>query len=270
MGDAGRIRQILLNLVDNAVKFTERGQVVVAVECLQSDAQQARVRITVRDTGPGISDEDRARLFQRFSRLDTSNTRKVGGTGLGLAISQKLAELMGGNLDMHSTPGEGSTFWLELPLSLAGASESEFAETVEPAEGNTAQYSSRVLVVEDNLVNQKVAALMLGRLGCQVDVAADGRRAVEMFADSAYDLVFMDCLMPVMDGFEATNAIRQLEGSKAGRTPIVAMTANAKAGDREECLAAGMSDYITKPIQQSELIRILEQYCPAASGAIAG
>ena len=264
-GDAGRICQILLNLAGNAVKFTRRGQVIIEVDCVERSQHDARLRISVLDTGPGISEADRSKLFQRFSRLDSSSTRTEGGTGLGLAISRGLAELMGGRLDVESTLGEGSTFSLELTLPFARMEEPRFPGNGHPSRLTRRESCHRrVLVVEDNLVNQRVATLMLEKLGCRVDVARDGRKAVEIFATSSYDLVLMDCLMPDLDGYEATAAIRELEDPHGRRTPIVAMTANAMSGDREKCLAAGMNDYITKPIHQSELVRILEQWSPAA------
>ena len=267
VGDGGRIRQILLNLACNAVKFTDQGQVVIEIQCLERREGKARLRISVQDTGIGIPPEALDRLFQRFSRIDSSNTRRAGGAGLGLAISHRLAELMGGTLDMSSTPGQGSTFWLDLTLPLAG--EAEAAPEDGPSLGERQLPSCRILLAEDNAVNQRVATLLLQKLGCEVDVAPDGRNALERFSRSHYDLILMDCLMPELDGYEATAEIRKLEKALGRQVPIVAMTANAMAGDRERCLAAGMSDYITKPISLSELMRILDQWGPSAERAAA-
>ena len=388
-GDPGRLRQILTNLVGNAVKFTAHGEVVVRTTLLEVTADTTLLRFSVTDTGIGIAPEAQGRLFQAFSQADDSTTRKYGGTGLGLAISQRLTAAMGGTIGVDSTPGQGSTFWFTVrlgtrvapheaelltlpelrgvrvlgvddhavnrtileaqltawgmqiecvadgatalsslraahaegrPYALAildyqmpGMDGRELAETImaDPAlartrlimlssvsqrgHGTAAQRAgiaamltkpvrqshlfscllsvmgaterpalpspgagrwaeaqaplhARVLVVEDNVVNQKVAVRLLEKLGCRVDVAANGLEAVELLAELAYDLVFMDCQMPEMDGFEATRTIRQREASSGHHVPIIAMTANAMQGDSEQCLAAGMDDYLSKPV----------------------
>ena len=392
IGDVGRIRQILMNYAGNAIKFTEQGRIVVEVFCDSRSAQTAKLRLAVTDSGIGIPEQHRGRLFQKFSQADSSTTRKFGGTGLGLAICKQLAELMGGEVGLESEIGRGSTFWatIELPVdpnpptivpdpALAGRRllaisdhpedaqwESELAielglgvETAEPAEALQrlveahtrqrpfgyllidhgianptavelaatviasadlgsptlvlvsdlgaragAQHSAtagfrahltrpfrvsalaaalhqrekaptgaapvtvannvaagepgtngapiRILLVDDNAVNQKVGGKMLERLGCRVDLAANGREAVELWTRIPYQIVFMDCQMPEMDGFEATGEIRKRE-EPGRRTPIVALTANAMQGDRDRCLAAGMDDYLSKPIKPNEL-----------------
>jgi PAS domain S-box-containing protein len=418
VGDAGRIRQIVLNLVSNAIKFTERGHVLIDVAASDQTTDQSRVRITIEDTGPGMPRETQERLFQKFSQADASTTRKYGGTGLGLAISRQLAELMGGTLEVESTPGKGSRFWAELPLPLdrsamtdiavaplagvrvlvvddlevnrritleqlahwamrptAVASAAEALEAISAAEAardpfkvalvdylmpgmdggafgravrahpewsdlrlilttssgqrgeanrfhqvgfdgyfvrpvrqsilgqalsvvlagtrpstlvtrhslaeakappvarapepeaRPEQFQARVLIAEDNLVNQKLAVRILERLGCQVELAVNGAVAVEMTAATEYDIVLMDCQMPELDGYEATRRIRARErGLK--RMPIVAMTANAMAGDREECLAAGMDDYVSKPVKPGDIAAALRKWTSrSASGS---
>ncbi len=394
VGDPGRIRQILTNLIGNAVKFTERGHVLIRVVAVERSGEDALVELSVEDTGIGIAPELAERIFDQFTQADTSTTRRFGGTGLGLAISRQLAELMGGGIAVRSLRGKGSTFTLRLPLPLAQPPQVEPVElaglsvlvvddleinrrvlreqltgwgcrvelagsapealvrlreragsedrvrvalldhdmpgedgealaraiSADPALAGTvlvmlssacdrvdrtrlrsagierylvkpvrtAQLQSalreaiggaavsapakvparpravpalsvRVLVAEDNPVNQKVASRMLQALGCRVELAADGREAVERVARVAYDLVFMDCQMPEMDGLDATRAIRQSE-SGGHRIPIVAMTAHVLSGDRERCLAAGMDDYLGKPVAREELERVLARW----------
>jgi CheY-like chemotaxis protein len=403
-GDPGRLRQILTNLVGNALKFTERGEVVVRTELAEASADTVLLRFAVTDTGIGMSPEVQARLFQAFSQADGSTTRKYGGTGLGLTISQRLVTLMGGTIGVESTPGQGSTFWFTVrlaprptPAEATGATRSELRRGVRVLcvddhatnraileaqlmawglhascviDGATAlarlraahadgqpydlaildyqmpgmdglelaraikadpvlaptrmvllssvsqhgqkvaaeqagiaasltkpirqshlynclitvmsatatptavsplshrqeeaplQIHVRVLVAEDNVINQKVAVRLLEKLGCRIDVAANGQEAVTMLAQFAYDVVFMDCQMPEMDGFAATTAIRQRESSTGGHVPIIAMTANAMQGDREACLAAGMDDYISKPVTFDLLIAVLQKWVP--------
>jgi signal transduction histidine kinase/CheY-like chemotaxis protein len=415
IGDAGRIRQVVTNLVGNAVKFSSDGCVLMTVECQGQDARQARLRVSVQDNGPGIPQEKLDLLFRKFSQVDASTTRKYGGTGLGLAISKQLVELMGGSIGVESRPGEGSTFWFTLPLTvdaqphpapvpvadlknlrvlivddnevnrrvlheqisswgmrnesyssgeqaleglraarqsgdpyhfaildyqmpamdgaaLARAIRSDsairgtvlvmltsvgFWDTVrhtesasidacllkpvrqsqllntlaaawsknlhtalaDPAKpgsriadmqsalvGRSAVWPIRVLVAEDNVVNQKVAVRMLERLGLRVDVAANGREAVRMFELLPYDLVFMDCQMPEMDGYEAAREIRRREGP--GRHfAIIAMTADAMAGCREQCLEAGMNDFIAKPVAMEALFEAVRSWAPAKEPA---
>jgi CheY-like chemotaxis protein len=400
IGDPGRIRQILLNLAGNAIKFTESGQVIVAVDAPELTDTDALLRIRVQDTGIGIPADKLSTLFHRFQQADTSTTRRFGGTGLGLAIARQLAELMGGDITVASVEGEGSTFSVTLRLPLDGASapapqpakalaglralvvddaevnrrvlveqlaafgvradaaESgeralellrEARDTREPyqlvlidhlmpgtngeqagvriraefprdglrlvlmsaglnlhgpsvkatfdthvskpihgaalleaitpegeatAESGEARPSLlmarpsipaesarwRVLVAEDNAINQKVAARMLNKLGCRVDVAANGIEALELWSKLPYDVIFMDCQMPEMDGYEATREIRRLEKGAGGHTPIVALTANAMAGDREKCLSAGMDDFIAKPVAEDKLRQALDDW----------
>jgi two-component system sensor histidine kinase/response regulator len=409
-GDPGRLRQILTNLVGNAVKFTERGEVVVHVTLVEETDQDALIRFAVTDTGIGIPADVQSRLFQAFSQADGSTTRKYGGTGLGLAISKRLTEMMGGTIGIESTLGEGSSFWFtvclakrpapptvaygELPglpglrvlcvddnvtncalveaqlsawgmqvesvgdgwqalerlrlacheanpyalaildyqmpemdgITLARAIKAEPAlasvrlilltsfgyrgqsgeaqragfeayllkpirqcqlyDCIATVMGTTVDTSSgflitphtlagaqarlrvRVLLAEDNGVNQRVAVCMLEKLGCRVDVVANGLEAVEASGRIAYDYILMDCQMPEMDGYEATAAIRQREAHSGCHVPIIAMTANAMQGDRERCLAAGMDDYVSKPVQSTELVGVLQKW-PSCHNSVA-
>ncbi|MFC1654683.1 PAS domain S-box protein [Myxococcota bacterium] len=254
IGDAGRIRQVLTNLVDNAVKFTDAGRVVVTVECESKTLDRARIKLSVEDTGIGIPAEGLERIFDKFTQVDASPTRRHGGTGLGLAISTQLVELMGGKLGVSSRPGEGSNFWFELLLPLqTGAA---------AMEGEMETAGSRVLVVEDNDVNQEVAATILRKLGCDVEVAGDGKQAVEMAGTSPYDLIFMDCQMPGMDGFEATAEIRRREVVSGRHTKIVAMTAHSTEEDKHRCLGAGMDDYLSKPATYEDFQAVLQRLRP--------
>jgi signal transduction histidine kinase/ActR/RegA family two-component response regulator len=273
VGDPGRIRQILVNLCGNAVKFTAKGHVYLSVECEERTARLARLCFSVADTGIGIPAGKLGHVFERFTQADASTTRRYGGTGLGLSISKQLVELMGGKIGVESKVGEGSRFWfaLPLPVDLTPPHSAKIGLDHYPAAEGRASilldepvqpiFSARVLIVEDNAVNQMVTARLLEKLGCRVDVASNGREAVEMVGLLPYDAIFMDCQMPEMDGFEATQEIRRREGSGA-RHPIIAMTANAMQGDRERCLAAGMDDYLSKPIRTADLTRALERHLP--------
>jgi len=254
VGDAGRIRQVLTNLVDNAVKFTDEGRVTVKVECVEKTGDRARVKLSVEDTGIGIPESGLYRIFDKFTQVDASPTRRHGGTGLGLAISKQLGELMGGSVGVSSRSGEGSSFLFVLSLPLQGEAEAT-EEEVAPA-------GSRVLVVEDNDVNQEVAATILRKLGCDVEVAGDGRQAVEMAGTSPYDLIFMDFQMPGMDGFEATAEIRRSEAESGRHTKIVAMTAHTTEEDKDRCLGAGMDDYISKPATYEDFQAVLQRLRP--------
>jgi CheY-like chemotaxis protein len=246
-GDEKRIRQVLLNLLSNAVKFTLHGSVRLRVRDSE-DGSQPRLRFEVTDTGIGIPDSAKDRLFKEFLQGDASINRRFGGTGLGLAISKRLIEAMGGVIGVVSAPGTGSTFWFEIPLQ---AAEEAPAEVEQAAGGPDAETALRILVVEDMAVNQKVAKGMLSSLGHQVDIAEDGETALAKVKSRPYDLIFMDMQMPRMNGLEATAAIRALESGKS--IPIVAMTANVFATDRDTCLGGGMDDFVGKPINVPDL-----------------
>ena len=266
VGDAGRLRQVLLNLLANAVKFTERGSVSLRVSTTSTERGVVRLRFEVRDTGPGIPEKAQPRLFEAFMQADASMSRRYGGTGLGLAISKRIVELMGGRIGVESRPGEGSLFWFGVPLALAKQESAESRAGAAPAAQPQAPLGLRVLVAEDNAVNQRVIVRLLEKLGCRADAVANGREAVEAAARTPYDVVLMDCQMPEMDGFEATRAIRETEGD-GRRLPIVAVTANAMPGDRERCLEAGMQDYVSKPVGLDRLRDALERVRGAAPGA---
>ena len=256
-GDAGRLRQIVHNLLENAVKFTERGSVEMRVSGEAVDSPGAMWRISVKDTGIGIPQEKLPLLFGKFAQVDSSLVRRYEGAGLGLVISQELATLMGGVITVASQPGQGSEFTLRVPLApCVPRSEEASANVPQPALHPRAR---RVLLAEDNAVNLKLGIRLLERLGCRVDAAGNGREAVEMAGRLPYDLIFMDCRMPEMDGYEASRRIRALPSARP-RVPIVALTAHAVKGAREECLRAGMDDYVTKPVRPADLERMLMRW----------
>ena len=249
-GDPGRIRQVLFNLVSNAIKFTDEGGVRLVLGVESGAEGEVELRYSVYDTGVGIEPSQRARLFRRFSQLDSSSTRTRGGAGLGLAISQRLCELMGGELGVESQPGQGSCFSLALRLPRAGAIASEPAGPALP-EG----LERRVLLAEDNRVNARVAQALLGRLGLRVETVRTGREALAALRERRYDLVLMDVQMPELDGLAAAAEIRAREraAGTGERVPILALTASALPEDQRACLAAGMDDYLAKPIELEAL-----------------
>jgi PAS domain S-box-containing protein len=300
VGDPGRLRQVLTNLLGNAVKFTEQGRITLTAEPVSQTKDGFKVRFSVQDTGIGIPRDQHARLFESFTQVDDSSTRKYGGTGLGLAISKQLAELQGGEIGVESEPGQGSRFWFTARFGKAVAAEkpaqapasiptarpaaqrlasvpmrpvtsspqaaprattASASESPQVVEIPLAAPSRRILLAEDNEINQRIALRLLQKLGLEADAVANGQEAVEALAKRKYDLVLMDCQMPRMDGFEATALIRSREG-KGRHVPICALTANAMEGDRERCLAAGMDDYISKPVGLEKLRETLERWIP--------
>ena len=258
VGDPGRVRQILMNFVSNAMKFTERGTIRIQVKRIGTGRPHEMVRIEVSDTGCGIAADKIGSLFQQFVQADASTTRRYGGTGLGLAISRRLAEMMGGSVGLESKVGEGSSFWAELQLCPAQAQVSEEKPKHLPVDSLDKRL--KVLVAEDNVVNQKLITRMLERLGCDFELACDGLQAVDLYSKKSFDLVLMDCQMPLLDGYEATGAIRKKEDEFAfTRVPIIALTAHAGSGDRDRCLKAGMDLHLTKPISLERLRQILTE-----------
>ncbi len=259
-GDPTRLRQALLNFASNAVKFTEHGGISLRAKLLERQGDQLLVRFEVEDTGIGIPEEGCAGLFQAFKQIDASTTRKYGGTGLGLAITQRLAQLMGGETGVTSKPGCGSTFWftarLEIGNAVAGQQESTLSE---PERKLRQQHQgTRILLVEDDPMNQEIACELLKETGLQIDLAENGQQAVAKAASTNYALILMDMQMPEMGGLEATSIIRRLP--ERTWTPIIAMTANAFDEDRERCIAAGMSDFIAKPVDPELLFQTLAKW----------
>nr|WP_249186958.1 ATP-binding protein [Pseudomonas sp. KB-10] len=257
-GDPTRIRQILVNLIGNALKFTEEGHIRVETHWQPLDDQVLWFTCAVRDSGIGIDAERLEHMFDAFQQADTSISRRYGGTGLGLPIARTLAERMGGTLRAESQLGAGSVFTLEIPLPFRPYSE-QAQNSDSPALGGGD--GQPVLLVEDNPVNQTVIEAMLRSLGYQVSLVGDGQQAVHSCSQQDYAAILMDCRLPLMDGYEATRQIRQLERGR--QVPIIALTANALQGDREACLQAGMNDYLAKPFKRADLQRILLRWLPA-------
>jgi CheY-like chemotaxis protein len=255
MGDPLRLKQILLNFVSNAIKFTERGSVVLRLHCLERNAQDCVIRFDVEDTGMGLTEAECARLFQSFEQADTSITRKFGGTGLGLAISRQLALLMGGDVGVSSVPGMGSTFWFcaRFPLGQSVPTLAGVVSTL--SQSVAALRGSAILVVDDNEFNLEVAKGLLEGLGVEVQTAADGAQAIAMLSERHFDCVMMDVQMPVMDGLEATRRIRA--DARIANTLVIAMTANASGADHARCLQAGMNDVIKKPVEPEKMFLTL-------------
>ncbi len=283
-GDPSRLRQVLVNLVGNAVKFTEKGSVEIRVRPVDRAGGAPFLRFEVIDTGIGIRPSQRGRIFESFSQADGSSTRQHGGTGLGLAISKQLVVMMGGEIGVLSDPGGGSTFWFTLPLRKAHFTlPPQSVPVAPPAAAERPSLRGRVLLAEDNPVNQEVTRAMLASFGFEVAIAGSGSEALEAMSGGRFDAVLMDCQMPGMDGYEATREVRARESSGAGpagsapRIPIIALTAHAMQGDREACLAAGMDDYLAKPFSAADLQKTLGKWlggtapaeaaeCPAPRG----
>lgn len=260
-GDRDRLRQILLNLLGNAIKFTpQHGEVSLCVA-----AEENKVLFSVTDTGIGIEESEQEKIFSPFFQADSSSTRSFGGTGLGLAIAANLVGCMGGYLDVHSQPGKGSSFYFAIDLPEV-FQQSETAPPVEPEVLLEPTLNPiRALLVEDNLVNQKVATRILQKLNIKVELAVNGLEALKLAERNHFDIIFMDCQMPVMDGFEATNNIHRLYESQGRYTPIIALTAHALAGDKEKCLIHGMDGYLSKPIDINALKEILIKFTQSKS-----
>jgi two-component system, sensor histidine kinase len=266
LGDPLRLRQIVANLISNAVKFTDRGWVCVRLTSAPRSDGRLDIQLEVRDTGSGIAPDKLHAIFEKFTQADGSITRKYGGTGLGLAITRRLVEMHAGDVRVESQPGKGSTFTITVPYEAAPATAREPAQPWHAAGHKPERPSgARLLVVEDNLVNQKVVLAILRKKGYHIDVASDGSEALARLepAGAAYDLVLMDVQMPVLDGLETTRMIRR--DPRWERLPVVAMTAHAMDGDRERCLQAGMNGYIAKPVQPAHLIATIEEHLSTAA-----
>jgi PAS domain S-box-containing protein len=261
-GDPGRFRQVLTNLVSNAIKFTAEGSVKISVSSRDCGDSAQLIIVEVEDSGIGISELAMGRMFTAFSQADASTSRKYGGTGLGLSISKSFVEKMGGKIGVKSTEGVGSNFWFNVPLGKVVNAPKELS--VQPSSLEPADLKGlRVLVAEDNVVNQKIALKMLEKMGIRADAVANGAEVLEALLTIPYDLILMDCQMPEMDGYKATQLIRTDKKTAVREIPIIAMTANALAGDREKCLAAGMDDYVSKPVKARDLAEVIRKWVKA-------
>ncbi len=263
-GDPLRLKQVIINLINNAIKFTTSGSVTLTIDVLQVDGlmlmkkkNATKLIFKVIDTGIGISEDGKKRLFKAFSQTDSSITRKYGGTGLGLAISKNLSKLMNGEIGVESELGKGSKFWFTGEFEISEGSVKEIELNIKTE--TQGKESLTILLVEDNLINQKVALFNLKKMGHEVTIAENGKIALDLFKKNNYDAILMDVLMPVMDGIEATHKIREYEKNKAvdKSIHIIAMTANALKGEREKMIAEGMNDYISKPFKPEDLIKLL-------------
>ncbi|MEP0870037.1 ATP-binding protein [Trichocoleus desertorum AS-A10] len=261
VGPVDRLQQVLTNLIRNAIKFTTTGKVVLRIEQREQSEEDSTVTLhfSVQDTGIGLASEDQSRIFEPFTQVETSATRQYEGTGLGLTICRKIVRLMGGDIGVESTLGQGSTFWFTAPLELAPSQPQKLATQ---AVGNVSTYAiptARILVVEDTPLNQMLTIKMLQKLGYQADAVNNGQEALDQLAATSYDIVLMDCQMPVLDGYEATRRLRQRQGQEHYPV-IIGVTAYAMVGDQEKCLAAGMDDYLSKPIKMKDLSNLLERW----------
>jgi len=256
LADPLRLRQMLVNLLHNAVKFTDRGHIDLQVAVLEDAPQALRLRFSVLDTGIGIAPDKLGSIFDAFTQADGSSTRRHGGSGLGLTIVKQLTDLMGGQVHVKSRVGGGSHFWVDLELKKAA----DVAKPVEPAPAEDGEASVSVLLAEDDLVNQTVVGEMLQFLGCEVDHVDDGEAAYDAVTHKHYDIVFMDCHMPVMDGHEATRRIRSEEQRRGSHTVIVALTADSVASDLQRCIESGMDDFLTKPVSSTQLSATIERW----------
>ncbi len=260
-GDPIRLNQIILNLANNAVKFTEKGGVDIYIKFVSDTNDSIKLKFNIIDTGIGVSNEGKKKLFKEFSQVYSYTTRKHGGTGLGLAISKRLTEIMKGDIGVNSELGNGADFWFTVVLS-KGKAPDKLEQEINETEFEVSEQKFKVLLAEDNIINQKVAKMTLEKMGHHVEIADNGEIAVEKFLSKEFDLILMDVQMPIMSGIDATRQIRKIEEAinKPKGIPIIAMTANVMRQDREEYLASGMDDYISKPFKLAELLSLLDKY----------
>jgi len=263
IADSLRLRQILINLVNNALKFTHQGEVSLSVKQVLADPEKATLLFTIRDTGIGIAKEKQEQLFKAFSQIDSSDTRRYEGTGLGLVISERLVNLMQGTIQLKSEVNRGSTFYFQIQTGICRAPVAEpqldnaiLTTSHKPTETFALDHPLQILIAEDNLINLKLATVVLKKLGYETDAAMDGKQAVQLAAQKKYDLILMDIMMPVMNGLEATKVIRS---TFAVQPKIIAMTANAMPEDRTKCIEAGMDEYLSKPIDRLALVEMLRK-----------
>lgn len=262
IGDLGRIQQVLRNLISNALKFTDEGNITVVLRAT-TNSETPSLYMAVEDTGVGIPKDKLNKIFEKFTQADTSVTRKYGGTGLGLAITQQLVGLMSGEIGVDSLDGQGSTFWFTIPLTIASENEIPVNLYDERQGGSEIELSKdlRILAVDDHPINQSFAKKLLKKLGFfNVDLAEDGKQALDMIASKTYDIVLMDCQMPELDGYQTTTLLREREEKLGGHLPVIALSANAMVGDKEKCLRAGMDDYLSKPIKPEKLIAAMKKW----------
>lgn len=263
-GDSVRVRQIIINIVNNAIKFTDSGYVKIKVDSMPADTKTTNLNISVQDTGQGIREEDKDKLFESFTRINSQKNHATEGTGLGLTITKQLVELMGGSISVDSTYGEGTTFAINLPQTVIDATYAK--DVVRRQNDNEVQYfeapDAKILLVEDSGVNVRVAKGLLKPLKLQIDVAENGLIALEKVTQKKYDIILMDHMMPVMDGIEASKKIREMNDEYYKRVPIIALTANAITGAKEEFLEAGMNDFVSKPIKINDILLALRKWMP--------
>lgn len=258
IGDKARLKQIIINLANNAIKYTKEGSVSINVEPIRMEKTKGLFKFSVIDTGIGISEEDKLKLFQAFSQIDSTTTRKYGGTGLGLVIAKNLSSLMNGEIGVESKVGEGSTFWFTAELGISKTVKKIITPKIDEVKYKNELLS--ILLVEDNLLNQKFATATLKKEGHEIHIAENGKVAVNLFKENKYDLILMDIQMPVMDGLEATGEIRKIEENRSEKNPIkiIAITAYVMERDRKMCIAAGMNEYLAKPFKPKELVRLID------------
>ena len=258
--DTNKIKQILINLVGNAIKFTQSGKITLKANLVNSESNGVRVQFVVKDTGIGIKKENYNKIFESFTQLDSSTTKSFPGTGLGLSIVKKFTDLLSGNITFESEYNKGTTFFVELPLNIANSEEHETQTTQKKSEISKRKML-KILLVEDDAINQMYLKNFISSKGWEVDAAKNGLLAIEKFEKSQFDLILMDGQMPKMDGFEATKNIRTIEKeNNLTQTPIIAITGYAIEGDKNKFIEAGMDDYITKPINEQKLINMIEKY----------